>query len=97
MAAWLEALDGARAEYWKRNGHDIQKVSDLLAGPHPVLKQLPRAQPYLEGFEWVLDPETHEIVSSFYKIRYRLHETETDRQRRQRGKQQAEGAAREGA
>ncbi len=90
-------LDAARAEYWRRTGRDIEQVSDLIEGPNPVLTQLPRAQLYLDGFEWILDPETDQIVSSYYRIRYRLHEAGTDRARKERWKQQREGAEGEGA
>jgi hypothetical protein len=84
-------LDEARAEYWRRNGRDIEQVGDLLAGPSPVLQRLPRAQLYLDGFEWILDPETGEIVSSYYRSRYQLHESETDRARKQSWREQSEG------
>jgi hypothetical protein len=90
-------LDDARAEYWRRNGRDIEQVTDLLAGPNPVLQRLPRAQSYLDGFEWILDPETGQIVSSYYRIRYRLHETQTDRNRKQEWREQSEAAEAEGA
>ena len=84
-------LDAARAEYWRRNGRDIEQVADLLAGPDPVLQRLPRAQLYLDGFEWILDPKTGQIVSSYYGIRYQLHESETDRARKRRWREQSEG------
>jgi len=84
-------LDEARAEYWRRNGRDIERVTDLLAGPDPVLPHLPRAQLSLDGFEWILDPETGQIISSYYRIRYQLHETESDRARRQRWRELGEG------
>jgi hypothetical protein len=90
-------LDAARAEYWQRTGRDIEQVSDLIEGQNPVLTHLPRAQLYLDGFEWILDPETNQIVSSYYRIRYRLHEAGTDRARKERWKQQREGAEGEGA
>jgi hypothetical protein len=77
-------LDGAREDYWRRNGRDIERVSDLLDGPNPVLERLPRAQLHLEGFEWMLQPETRQIVSSFYRSRYELHVTATDRARQER-------------
>lgn len=77
-------LDRAREEYLRRNGRDIRRVSDLLQGPNPVLEQLPRAQLYLDGFEWMLDPESGEIVSSFYGSRYELHVTASDRARQAR-------------
>ncbi len=90
-------LDDARVEYWRRNGRDIEQVSDLLAGPNPVLKRLPRAQLYLDGFEWILDPASGQIVSSYYRTRYQLHESQTDRNRKQDWREreaanQAEGA-----
>jgi len=84
-------LDAARAEYWRRNSRDIEQVADLLAGPDPVLQRLPRAQLYLDGFDWILDPKTGQIVSSYYGIRYQLHESETDRARKRRWREQSEG------
>jgi len=90
-------LDAARAEYWQRNGRDIERVPDLLAGPDPVLQRLPRAQLNLDGFEWILDPGTGQIVSSFYRSRYQLHETETDRIRKESWRARTEDAQREGA
>jgi len=77
-------LDRAREEYWHRNGRDIEKVEDLLAGPNPVLDRLPRAQMFLDGFDWILDEETGAIVSSFYGARYELHVTPWDRERQRR-------------
>lgn len=68
-------LDAARAEYRRRHGKDIAAVADLLQGPNPVLKQLP---PELHGWEWVLDPHTGQIVSSYYQRRYRVGTWETD-------------------
>jgi hypothetical protein len=89
-------LDDARVEYWRRNGRDIEQVADLLAGPNPVLQRLPRAQLHLDGFEWILDPETGQIVSSYYGIRYQLHETQTDRNRKQEWREQSGGVDAEG-
>ncbi len=77
-------LDAAREEYWRRNGRDIERVSDLIAPPNPVLEQLPRAQLFLEGFEWTLDGMTGRIVSSFYHSRYELHVAPSDRERQKR-------------
>jgi hypothetical protein len=79
-------LDAARDEYLRRFGRDISRVEDLLARPSPVLRVLPRPHTHLPGFEWVLDPETGEIVSSFYGSRYRLHEHPSDVARRARWK-----------
>lgn len=64
-------LDAARAEYEKRNGRDIERVEDLLAGPQPVLRKLPEE---IHGWEWLVHPKTGEIVSSYYEVRYRVHE-----------------------
>jgi hypothetical protein len=89
-------LDSARAEYWQRNGRDIERVSDLLAGPDPILRELPRAQLHLDGFDWILDPETGQITSSFYGIRYQLHEVASDRARRERWRELREGTEGEG-
>jgi hypothetical protein len=63
-------LDAARHRYAQRFGRDIERVEDLLRGSPPVLERLPRE---LHGWEWVLDEETGEIVSSWYGHRYRLH------------------------
>jgi hypothetical protein len=90
-------LDDARAEYWRRNGRDIERVTDLLAGPDPVLQRLPRAELHLDGFEWILDPKTGQIVSSYYRTRYQLHEAESDRARKQRWREQREGIEEESA
>jgi hypothetical protein len=90
-------LDEARMEYWRRNGRDIERIADLLTGPEPVLQELPRAQLHLDGFEWILDPESGQIVSSYYRIRYRLHEAESDRARKQRWRELAEGVEGENA
>jgi hypothetical protein len=79
-------LEAARDEYLKRFGRDISRVEDLMARPSPVLRALPQAHPHLRGFEWVLDPESGEIVSSFYGSRYRLHEHPSDVARRERWK-----------
>jgi hypothetical protein len=66
-------LDEARVEFFRRNGRDIQRVADLLAGARPVLRELPPAHPHFQGFEWRLEPATRQIVSSFYGSRYRLY------------------------
>jgi len=65
------ALDKAREEFKRRNGHDIEKVEDLVTGPKAVLKKLP---PEVHGWEWILKPDTGEIVSSYYKARYQVHQ-----------------------
>ncbi len=65
-------LDAARLEFRKRSGRDITRVVELSRGPGRVLHSLPPAHPHFEGFAWILDPESGQIVSSFYKSRYRL-------------------------
>jgi hypothetical protein len=89
-------LDAARAEYQRRHGQDITAVTDLLQGPDPVLKKLP---PELHGWEWVLDPKTGEIVSSYYQRRYRVGtwDTHLDREHWRERQQQAGRASKEGS
>jgi hypothetical protein len=87
-------LDRARAEYRRRTGRDIQSVADLLLGSPPVLRALPPAHPHFPDFRWELDPETGEIVSSFYGARYapRIHEADAPRRERWRRQIQAEAS-----
>jgi hypothetical protein len=61
-------LDVARKAYREANGRDIESVEDLLKGPYPILQRLP---PEPHDWEWVLDEETDEIVSSYYGHRYK--------------------------
>jgi hypothetical protein len=61
-------LDAAREAYRKGRGEDIQSVEDLVKGPYPALQKLP---PEPHDWEWVLDEETGEIVSSYYERRYK--------------------------
>ncbi len=61
-------LDAAREEYKRRFGKDIEKVEDLISGPNPVLKELPKE---MHGVDWVIYPRTGEIGSSFYYLRYK--------------------------
>ncbi len=80
-------LDAARAEYWRRNGRDIGRVADLVAGRGPVLRRLPPAHPHFGAdFGWTLDPESGQIVSSFYGRRYGVHVHPLDAARRERWK-----------
>ena len=60
-------LDAAREEFQRRFGQDIERVEDLAAGPEPVLAVLP---PEIHGWEWVIEPRTGRIVSSWYGARY---------------------------
>jgi len=66
------ALDRAREVFRKRHGHDIERVADLVEGPKAVLSELP---PELHGWEWELDPQTDQIVSSYYGARYEVHQS----------------------
>ena len=68
----------------------MERVADLLDGPNPIVETLPRAQLHLDGFEWILEPETRQITSSYYGSRYQLHVTPTDRLRQERWRAQRE-------
>jgi hypothetical protein len=83
-------LDAARAAYRNRHGRDIARVEELVQGPSPLLRRLPPAHPHFPGFAWELDPETGEIVSSFYRARYRARMQPGDRARRERWQRDAE-------
>ncbi len=72
-------LDAARERYREVHGRPIERIEDLVEGR--VLTLLPR-EPH--GWEWVLDENSGEIVSSYYGRRYRLNLPEVDRQRRDR-------------
>ena len=87
-------LDAARTDYWRRHGRDIARVADLLAGPDPVLRSLPPAHPHFgDRFEWSLDPDSGQIVSSFYGKRYGVHIHPLDAARRERWRAEREGGA----
>ncbi len=86
-------LDAARLEFWRRQGRDLVRVEDLLAGPAPVLKTLPPAHPHFPDFVWVLDSETGQITSSFYGSRYRLYNHKTDAARLERQRQHSDDVA----
>ncbi|MBW1685745.1 MAG: hypothetical protein JRS35_11885 [Deltaproteobacteria bacterium] len=88
-------LDAARAAYRSRFGRDIARVEDLVRGPSPLLRRLPPAHPHFPGFEWALDPETGEIVSSFYRGRYRARMQAPDRARRDRWRNEVEARQQE--
>jgi hypothetical protein len=88
-------LDAARAAYRSRFGRDIARVEDLTRGPSPLLRRLPPAHAHFPGFEWTLDPETGEIVSSFYRARYRPRMQAPDRARRERWRRDAEARRQE--
>lgn len=88
-------LDAAREEYWRRHGEDIRGVGDLVRGPNPILPVLPGAHPHFDDYDWVLDEESGQIVSSFYGSRYALHTTPRDDERRARWRKQRLERARE--
>jgi hypothetical protein len=77
-------LDTAREEFRRRRGRDLTRVEELLAGPEPVLRALP---PELHGWEWVLDPTSGKIVSSWYQARYEPLLHPAAREERERVKQ----------
>jgi len=74
-------LDRARVAYWKQNRRDIQRVEDLWQGEGRVIQAPPPPHPHFKGFHWMLDEESNEIVSSFYKTRYELHVHPLDAER----------------
>ncbi len=73
-------LDQARDVFRRHNGRDIASVEELVHGPNAPLNSLP-AEPH--GWEWLLEPESGAIVSSYYGWRYQLHLGERDRRRRE--------------
>jgi len=77
-------LDAAREEYRRRNGEDLREIGDLLRGPAPILTRLPPAHPHFDFPVWRIDEATGEIVSSYYRSRYRLHRPAHDDERRER-------------
>jgi hypothetical protein len=87
-------LDAAREEYWRRHGEDIREVQDLVRGSEPILAQLPPAHPVFDFPVWRLDEKSGQIVSSFYRSRYRLHLTPHDEERRERWRRTPEHDAR---
>lgn len=83
-------LDEARVAFWERYGRDIRAPEELWQGPKRVIQRVPPAHPHFPGFTWLLDAETDEIVSSFYRSRYRLHIHPLDAERRERWRTQLE-------
>ncbi len=82
-------LDRARDVYRKQHGRDIASVRDLVEGPRPVLRVLPPAHPFQEDLEWILDPESGQIVSALYGARYAPYLKEHRREKRQRWRVEA--------
>ena len=81
-------LDEAREVFRRHNGRDIETVAELVSGPNAPLNSLP---PEPHGWEWQLDSESGEIVSSYYGWRYQLHLGARDRARREAWARQARG------
>ena len=79
-------LDAAREEFQRRHGRDIVGVDELTAGSDPVLRELP---PELHGWEWVLDPDSGRIVSSWYGSRYEPFVHPAVREEREQKREQA--------
>jgi tetratricopeptide (TPR) repeat protein len=69
-------LDLARNEFQRRHGRDIERVEDLVRVPPAVLRALP---PEPHGFEWTLDPESGQILSSYLGHRYQVRIDATNR------------------
>jgi tetratricopeptide (TPR) repeat protein len=69
-------LDAAREEFERRHGRDLSSVEDLVQVKPPVLRALP---PEPHGFEWTLDPESGQIVSSYVGHRYQVRIDGTNR------------------
>ncbi|MAI25993.1 MAG: hypothetical protein ACJZ7Z_05080 [Myxococcota bacterium] len=72
-------LDSAREAFVETYGRDIESMDELAAFFDPILNRLPRAQPSRVGIElggesnWVIDPESNQIVSDYYGRRYRVN------------------------
>ena len=81
-------LDRARSAYQRLHGRDIEAVSDLVSGRHPILRRLPDAEPsslpvaLRRGSQWKL--ADGQIVSSYFDRRYVLHFSESERAENER-------------
>lgn len=73
-------LDHARATYRERHGTDIDRVEDLVRGPGAVLSALP---PEPHGWEWMINEQSGEIMSSYLRNRYRINVHPLDRERQE--------------
>ena len=90
-------LDGARVEFRRRHGRDIRVPEDLWSGDRRVIQRAPPPHPHFPGFAWNLDPDSREIVSSFYGARYELHIGSSDQQMRARWRDRLEAEKADGA
>lgn len=77
-------LDAAREDFRRLRGRDLVRVEELAEGPEPVIAGLP---PEIHGWEWVIDPASGRIVSSWYGARYEplLHAAVREERERQKG------------
>ena len=81
------ALDRARPAYPTLHGQDIEFVEQLAMGKRAVLPGLPDPEPssvpapLRRGSKWQLDPETGQIISSYYGRRYAVHIDAFDRRK----------------
>jgi tetratricopeptide (TPR) repeat protein len=66
-------LDQMRQRFVQRNGRDLRAPAELWSGRLRVMEKMPPPHPHFPGFEWVIDPGTGQITSSFYGSRYALH------------------------
>ena len=83
-------LDAMRARFVARNGRDLREPAELWHGPRRVMQKMPPPHPHFEGFEWVFDPQSGQIVSSFYGTRYRLHFLPGDQAQRDSWREQGQ-------
>ena len=83
-------LDEARMAFWERHGRDVRTPDELWRGARRVIQQAPPAHPHFPGFVWLLDEESDEITSSFYRSRYKLHVHPLDAEQRARWRAQLE-------
>ena len=80
-------LDRARAAYKEIAGRDIERVEDLVTGPHAVLERLPNPEPdsmpasLSRGSVWELNEKEDRIESSYLGGRYEVHFQPRDRKR----------------
>jgi len=75
------SLDAAREEFRRRHGRDLTRVEELVQVRPPVLRALP---PEPHGWEWTLDPESGQIVSSYVGNRYQVRIDATNRRQLER-------------
>jgi len=88
-------LDAARTEFQHRHRRDITSVEELVQVAPPVLRELP---PEPHGWEWKLDTDSGQILSTWVGHRYSVLVDGTNRSmldrfhERSRQRQQEEGS-----